>query len=130
MQGRPDIGCAFAVDLKHRQGFDDALDVVGVHAVGGIIGALLIGLFATTAVNAAGANGLFYGGGLGLLGKQALAIFAASAYSFGASWVLLLGIKKFMGLRVTKEQEFTGLDVTQHRETGYTFEAPEPAATI
>ena len=73
------VVCAYAVGLKLKFGYDDALDVVGVHAVGGIVGALLIGILAETAVNPAGANGLLHGGGLTLLGHQAVAVGAAVA---------------------------------------------------
>jgi Amt family ammonium transporter len=120
------IGCAYAVDLKWKAGYDDALDVVGVHAVGGIIGALLIGVLASTAVNPAGADGLLYGGGLALLGKQLLAILAAGGFAFAGSWLLLKLVDKFIGLRVTSEQEQIGLDHSQHAEAGYTFDHPTP----
>jgi len=116
------IVCAFAVDLKWKAGFDDALDVVGVHAVGGIVGALLIGFFAQTLINPAGANGLLFGGGWALLGKQAVAVLAACTFSFGGSWVILKLVDKFVGLRVTTEQEHKGLDHSEHKEAGYTFE--------
>jgi Amt family ammonium transporter len=115
------IGCAYAVNIKLRTGYDDALDVVGVHAVGGIIGALLIGIFATKAVNPAGANGLLSGGGLILLGKQALAVSTAVAFSFAGSWVLLKAIDLMMGLRVSTDEEHAGLDLAQHEEAGYVF---------
>src|SRR5690606_3500371 len=80
--------CAFAVSLKYRLGYDDALDVVGVHMVGGIVGALLVGFLATTAVIDGGADGLFAGGGASLLGKQALADLATLAYSFAVTYVI------------------------------------------
>jgi len=118
------IGCAYAVDVKFKVGFDDALDVVGVHAVGGIIGALLIGLFAQKAVNTAGANGLLFGGGLSLLGHQALAVGSAVVFSFGGSWLLLKLVDKTIGLRVTGKEERQGLDLAQHKEAGYTFTSP------
>lgn len=126
------VGCAFAVDLKFKVGYDDALDVVGVHAVGGIIGALLIGFLAQKVVNPAGANGLFAGGGWALLGHQAIAVGSAVAFSFCGSWLLLKGIDLVMGLRVTTEEEHHGLDHSQHKEKGYTFdpENPAPAAEV
>jgi Amt family ammonium transporter len=116
------VVCAFAVDLKFIAGFDDALDVVGVHAVGGVIGALLIGFFAQKVVNPAGANGLLAGGGLALLGHQAVAVGAAIAFSFCGSWILLKLIDLTMGLRVTEQDEHKGLDHSQHDEVGYVFD--------
>ena len=125
------IGCAFAVGLKDRLGYDDALDVVGVHGVGGVIGALLIGLFAQTIVNPAGANGLFAGGGLALLGKQAIAVGAAIGFSFAGSWILLKLIDMTIGLRVSAEEEDTGLDHALHRERGYAFfDHDEPIPSV
>jgi ammonium transporter, Amt family len=122
------IGCAYAVDIKIRTGFDDALDVVGVHAVGGIIGALLIGVFAQTVVNPAASNGLLAGGGFTLLGKQAIAVAAACIYSFCGSWLLLKLTDLLVGLRVTSKDEHSGLDIAQHEEAGYVFEPiPSPA---
>jgi Amt family ammonium transporter len=115
------IGCAYAIGIKVRVGYDDALDVVGVHGVGGIIGALLIGLFAQTIINPAGANGLFAGGGFALLGKQAIAVGAAVGFSFAGSWILLKLIDMTMGLRVSEEEEDAGLDHALHRERGYVF---------
>jgi ammonium transporter, Amt family len=115
------FGCAYAVDLKFKVGYDDALDVVGVHAVGGMIGALLIGLLAEKLVNPAGANGLFSGGGFALLGHQAVAVGAAVGFSFLGSYILLKLIDKTMGLRVSSEDEHRGLDIAQHKEFGYAF---------
>lgn len=122
------MGCAYAVSLKTRFGYDDALDVVGVHGVGGVIGALLIGVFAQTVINSAGANGLLAHGGFALLGKQAVAVIAAIVYSFAGSWVLLKLVDKVMGLRVSEAEEHSGLDHSLHREQGYVFvdhEEPE-----
>ncbi|MGH9064219.1 MAG: ammonium transporter [Acidimicrobiales bacterium] len=109
--------CALAVSLKFRARLDDSLDVGGVHFVGGVVGALLIGVFGTHAVN--GANGLVYGGGAALLGHQALAVAAVSAYSFGASFLIAKAIDKVVGLRVGEEAELAGLDLSQHAESGY-----------
>jgi Amt family ammonium transporter len=122
------IICACAVGLKFRFGFDDALDVVGVHAVGGVTGALLVGLMADKALNPAGANGLFNGGGLALLGHQAIAVAAALSFAFAGSWVLLKLVDLVIGLRVTPEEEHKGLDHSQHKEAGYVFDVPKPAA--
>ncbi|HZA82654.1 MAG TPA: ammonia channel protein, partial [Actinomycetes bacterium] len=115
------IVCALAVGLKYKAGYDDALDVVGVHAVGGMLGALLIGIFANTAFNEAGADGLLAGGGLSLLGKQAVAVVATLAFSFLLSFAILKVVDLVVGLRVTEEEELAGLDVTQHEEVGYAF---------
>ncbi|MEP6697012.1 MAG: ammonium transporter [Pseudonocardiales bacterium] len=111
--------CAFACRLKFRLGFDDALDVVGVHLVGGLVGTLSVGLFATTLINSGGANGLFYGGGFTLLGKQALVSVAVIAYSFAATLLIALVVKLIMGLRVSADDELAGLDTTLHAETAY-----------
>ena len=112
--------CYSAVMLKGRIGYDDSLDVVGVHCVGGTFGALATGLFATTAVNAAGANGLFYGNPK-LLALQALAAGVCLLYSFVVSFLILIALDKIIGLRVTKEDEAMGLDLTQHGEAGYNW---------
>ena len=110
--------CYGAVMLKGRFGYDDSLDVVGVHCVGGTLGALATGLFATTAVNAGGADGLFYGNPK-LLAVQALAVAVSLVYSFAVSYGLLKLLDKTMGLRVGDENESLGLDLTQHGEAGY-----------
>jgi Amt family ammonium transporter len=118
--------CCLAVTFKHRLGYDDALDVVGVHLVGGIAGTLMVGLVATDSAtsfyNADGhLRGLFYGGGLGQLGRQALAAGVVLVYSFVLTLVIALVVKAVMGLRVTEEEEVTGLDQTVHAETAYEF---------
>ena len=115
------ILCALAVSLKFRVGYDDSLDVVGVHMVGGIVGALLLGLFADTAINESGADGLFAGGGLSLLGTQAVAVGASLAFSFVASAIVLKLVDLLVGLRVSEEDEARGLDLSMHAEAGYTF---------
>jgi len=115
------IICAYAVGLKLRFGYDDTLDVVGVHAIGGIVGALLIGLVAEKAVNPAGADGLFHGGGLTLLGHQVVAVGAAVAFAFVATWILLKLVDLTIGLRVRPDQELSGLDKELHEEDGYVF---------
>ncbi|MHB1132544.1 MAG: ammonium transporter [Chloroflexota bacterium] len=112
--------CYGAVLLKWRLGYDDSLDAVGVHGAGGITGALCTGLFATTSVNAAGANGLFYGNP-GLLGTQLIAVLATLAYSLVVSLVLLKVIDAWIGLRVKPEEEEAGLDLSQHSESAYTI---------
>jgi Amt family ammonium transporter len=111
--------CALAIRLKYRFGFDDALDVVAVHGVGGLTGLLATGLLATTAVNAAGANGLFYGGGLTQLGRQALAALVTIVYAGVATWVIAWVLNKTIGLRAAPEHEMSGIDEAEHAETGY-----------
>ncbi|WP_424188602.1 ammonium transporter [Actinokineospora sp. G85] len=115
------VVCALAVSLKYKLGFDDSLDVVGVHLVGGLIGTLLIGFLATDSVNSAGANGLFYGGGIGLLGKQALAAAVVMAYSFVLTYIIGWVINKTIGLRASTEAEVTGIDESEHAESAYEF---------
>jgi ammonium transporter, Amt family len=112
------IVCSFAVGAKFRFNYDDSLDVVGVHFVGGVVGVLLIGLLAT-AVMTSGPQGLFYGGGLAQLGKQALAVVVVAFYAFTVSFVLAKLIDRLMGFRVSAEDETTGVDFTQHAETAY-----------
>jgi ammonium transporter, Amt family len=111
--------CALATGLKTKFGYDDALDVVGVHLIGGILGALTIGLFATKMTNSAGANGVFYKGGWTLMGHQAVAVIAVVAYSFIATYILAQILDKTIGLRVSEEAESIGLDLSQHAETAY-----------
>lgn len=112
--------CFGAVNLKNKLGYDDSLDVVGVHGVGGAWGAIATGLFASLAVNSAGANGLFYGDA-SLLGKQLIPVGAACVYSFLVTFLLLKVLDRILGLRVKEEQEQEGLDLSQHGEIGYTF---------
>ncbi|TMR95221.1 ammonium transporter [Nonomuraea basaltis] len=110
--------CPLAIGLKYKLGYDDALDVVGVHLVGGVAGTLLIGFLATEdAPN--GRAGLFYGGGWGLLGAQAVAALAVLAYSFVVTLVLALALKKVIGLRLSDEQEASGADLAVHAENAY-----------
>ena len=116
--------CFLAVSMKFRFGYDDSLDVIGVHLVGGILGSLLLGLFAEKAVNPAGADGAFHGGGLTLLGEQALAVGSTMVYSFVLTIVICLVLKRVLpsGLRVSEDDEETGLDLTQHSEVAYATE--------
>jgi Amt family ammonium transporter len=111
--------CAFAVTLKYRLGYDDSLDVVGVHLVGGIVGCLLIGFFATTEVNELGKDGVLYGGGWGLLGVQAIGAFAVMAYSFIITLILAFIIRATIGLRISRDDEQSGIDVAEHAESAY-----------
>jgi len=108
------VVCFFAVNLKLRFRYDDSLDVVGVHMVGGIIGALLTGVFADAAING-------FSGGVAQLGKQAVAVLVTLVYSFGMTWLILKVTDKTVGLRVSEEEELAGLDLSQHSEVGYTF---------
>jgi Amt family ammonium transporter len=112
------VVCSYAVSWKFRLGYDDSLDVVGVHLVGGVIGTLLIGLFAVREMTG-GAQGLLYGGGLAPLGRQLLAVVAVAAYAFTATYGLGKLLDRVLGLRASEEQEHTGLDLTVHAETAY-----------
>ncbi len=113
--------CSLAVGLKYRLGYDDSLDVVGVHGVGGLVGMLSIGFFATVAVNELGADGLFHGGGGELLGKQVIASVATLAYAFTATWFIAKVIDRLLGFRVTHEAEVTGIDLSEHAESAYEY---------
>jgi ammonium transporter, Amt family len=119
------VVCALAVSLKYRLGYDDSLDVVGVHFVGGWIGSLWLGLFATTGVNAAIADvvgaksGLFYGGGITQLLRQAGASLSVTIWSFGIAVVLALILKSAGLLRVSRDAEADGIDLAEHAEAGY-----------
>jgi Amt family ammonium transporter len=112
--------CYTACNLKSRLGYDDSLDVVGVHGVGGTWGALATGLFASTAVNAAGADGLFFGNP-GQLVTQVLAVVATVALAVVGTFVILKVVDALVGLRVSEEDEVAGLDLSQHSETAYVF---------
>lgn len=113
------IVCAYAVGLKFRLGFDDSLDVVGVHLVGGLVGTLAVGFLATDAAPVNTVNGLFYGGGVDQLWRQAVGAVAVMLYSFVVSWVIAKVIDVTMGFRASDEDELQGVDQTQHAETGY-----------
>jgi Amt family ammonium transporter len=113
------ILCALAVGLKYVFNFDDSLDVVGLHLVGGLWGCLSIGLFGSSAINNLGLDGIFYGGGTALLGKQAIGVFSVMAYSFIATLIIGFIIDKTIGFRVKPEAEIAGIDYDQHAETGY-----------
>jgi Amt family ammonium transporter len=121
------VFCFLACNLKSRLGYDDSLDVVGVHGVGGTWGALATGLFASKAINEAGADGLFYASttqlGLQQLGVQLVGIVGTWVFAFVGTLVLLKVVDALVGLRVSEEEEFLGLDVSQHSETAYAFES-------
>lgn len=114
------VACALAVGLKYRFGYDDSLDVVGVHLVGGMVGTLVVGLVATKAAPA-GVDGLFYGGGVDQLWRQAVGAGAVLAYSLVATALIVGVLKLVMRLRVPTEHEIAGIDATQHAETAYDF---------
>jgi len=111
--------CALAVGLKYKLGFDDSLDVVGVHLVGGLWGCISIGFFGTHVVNSVGVDGLLYGGGAGLLGKQAFGALFVLAYSFIATLIIGFIINKTIGFRVTRDAELEGIDLNEHAESAY-----------
>jgi len=114
------VACYLAINLKIKLGYDDSLDVVGVHGVGGTWGALATGLFASKAINSAGNDGLFFGNP-SLLGIQALSVVVAWVYSFVVTLIILKVLDWTMGLRVSEEHEINGLDLSQHGEAGYSF---------
>ena len=109
----------YAVSRKYKFGYDDSLDVVGVHGVSGIIGMIGIGLFATATVNATGKEGLFINGSADLLVTQLIAIVAVAAFSFCATWLIATAISRTIGFRVLRDDELTGLDTTYHAESAY-----------
>ena len=111
--------CAWAVSQKFRIGYDDSLDVVGVHGIGGLVGMLGIGLFAAVIANSAGANGLFFGGGASLLGRQVIASLATAFYAFVVTWIIAKIIMKTMGFRANPDDEIAGLDITIHAESAF-----------
>jgi Amt family ammonium transporter len=114
------VVCALAVGLKYRLGFDDSLDVVGVHLVGGLWGTIAVGFFATDAAPA-GVSGLFYGGGLDQLWRQVVGAIAVLVTSFVLAYAIGWVIEKTMGFRVTAEEEQAGIDETEHAESAYDF---------
>jgi Amt family ammonium transporter len=113
--------CSLAVSLKYKFGYDDSLDVVAVHLVGGIVGSLAVGIFASSAINPGVADGLVAGGGFDLLMKQAVAVVAVMAFTFVVSYALARVIKLITGLRVDDEAEVRGLDISLHDERGYSL---------
>ncbi len=113
------VVCALAVRFKFRLRYDDSLDVLGVHGVGGLVGMVLLGLLATKGVNPRGANGLLTGGGLHFFGVEMMAAGVAVAFSFVMTWLIAKVIDRTIGLRVTPEEELAGLDLTQHAESAY-----------
>ncbi|MFE4654257.1 ammonium transporter [Streptomyces sp. NPDC056707] len=118
------VGCSLAVSVKGWLRLDDSLDVAGVHLIGGLIGSLGVGLFASKHVNPSSWNGVFYGGGYGTLAVQAVASVVVAAYAFFATYVIAKVIGRLVGLRVTVQEEQQGLDLSLHGESAYTL--PEP----
>jgi ammonium transporter, Amt family len=114
------VFCALAVGLKFKLGFDDSLDVVGVHMIGGLWGTLAVGLFASSATTA-GVDGLLYGGGLDQLWRQAVGAFAVLFFSFVVTLLIGLAIEKTMGFRLSEEDEVEGIDGVEHAESAYDF---------
>ncbi len=112
--------CYFALNAKVRLGYDDSLDAFGVHGVGGILGTIGAGLFASKLVNAGGADGLFFGNSHQLV-VQGVSILTAVVYSFLVTSILLKLLDLTLGLRVSEEEEMLGLDLSQHEESGYTL---------
>ena len=110
--------CALAVGLKFKFGYDDSLDVVGVHLVGGVVGTLLIGILGT-AKAPAGVDGLLYGGGVDQLWRQAVAAGAVLTFSFVLAYLIGTVIDKTIGFRIGEESEVTGIDLTTHAESAY-----------
>jgi Amt family ammonium transporter len=111
---------ALAVGLKFRFGYDDSLDVVGVHLVGGLVGTILVG-FLATADAPAGVDGLFYGGGVDQLWRQVVGALAVLVFSFVLTLVIGIVIQKTMGFRLTEEDEVAGIDNVEHAESAYDF---------
>jgi Amt family ammonium transporter len=112
--------CYSACVVKARFGYDDSLDVVGVHGVGGAFGAIATGIFASKAINPAGADGLIYGN-VAIVGTQIIAVLATIAFAVAGTAVILFALKAVIGLRVTEQEERLGLDLSQHSESAYTF---------
>jgi len=114
--------CALAVGLKYKLGYDDSLDVVGVHLIGGLWGTIAVG-FLATADAPAGVDGLFYGGGVDQLWRQVVGALAVLAYSGIITFVIGFAIQKLWGFRISEEDEVTGIDSVVHAETGYDLDS-------
>ena len=110
--------CYSFVNMKMKFNLDDSLDVVGIHGVGGLVGTICLGLFASTAVNPGGVDGLFHGNP-GQLVAQIIGAVVVSAYAFGVSWLIFKAINATIGLRLSEESEVAGMDSTEHSETAY-----------
>jgi Amt family ammonium transporter len=112
------VVCFFAVSMKSKLGYDDSLDVVGIHGVGGLVGSLLLGVFASKAVNPGGADGLLTGNTDQLV-SQVMGVVVVGVYAFAVSWILVKVLHTTMGMRLTEENEVQGMDYTEHSETAY-----------
>jgi Amt family ammonium transporter len=112
------VFCFLAVRMKSRLTFDDSLDVVGIHGVGGVVGTLCLGIFASTSVNPGGVDGLL-AGNAAQFGKQAFGVAVVGSYTLVVSWILLKVIDVTMGFRLAEEDEVVGLDSVEHSETAY-----------
>jgi ammonium transporter, Amt family len=110
--------CYWAVASKYRLGYDDSLDVVGIHGVGGIVGTIFVGVFASKAINSSSADGLI-AGGTSLILSQLIGVLAVGVYVFCVSWILLKTVDAVFGLRVSEDTEVQGLDLGEHSETAY-----------
>jgi len=119
--GGSGFGFLFVVYVKEKFGYDDSLDVFGVHGIAGIWGALATGLFATKTINSSGADGLLYGGGFNQLAVQSITVLVAIAFSAAGTFIIFKIVDKLVGMRVTERDENIGLDLSQHQETGYTL---------
>jgi Amt family ammonium transporter len=121
------VACCFAVGLKTKFGYDDALDVVGVHFVGGLVGSLLVGFFADATFFGGDEpffmDGIFFGGGAELLIEQIIANGVTIVYAFTVTTLIMLALKATMGVRVPEELEAIGLDASEHAETAYHSDA-------
>jgi Amt family ammonium transporter len=113
------VVCYYAMLAKVKIGVDDSLDVMAVHGIGGIFGVLAVGVFASTAINPAGADGLLFGGGFSLLGRQLVGTLAVGAFAFGGTWIIAKVIDATIGLRVREMEEVVGLDLSQHGERAF-----------
>jgi len=112
------VACYFALTIKAKMNWDDSLDVIAVHLIGGIVGTLVLGFFADTAVNGE-FNGLFFGGGIELLKDQFVAAVGIGVFSFVATYAIAFGIQRTIGLRVDLDAERVGLDQSEHAESAY-----------
>ena len=124
------ILCSLATGLKYRFNLDDSLDVVGVHLVAGIWGSLAIGFFGANSVNSVGLDGLFYGGGTGLLAKQTIGVALVATYSFIATLIIGYAIEKSIGFRVKRDVEVAGIDLNEHAETAYEMTSSSRGGSI
>ncbi len=112
------VVCFFAVSMKSKLGYDDSLDVIGIHGVGGLVGSLLLGVFASKAVNPGGADGLLTGNTAQLV-AQVIGVVVVGVYAFVVSWILVKVLHATLGMRLTEENEVQGMDYTEHSETAY-----------